>query len=65
MSKQLRVELTRKSTVSDQGAVVVLTGTCGGRKVTFVVDPGCAEDLAVEVEADGRAIAIVEPWQVR
>ena len=41
-----------------------MTGVCKGRKVSFVVEPRQAGDLAEEVAANGEAIAVVEDWQI-
>jgi len=60
----MNVTVTRESTCDDQGAVVIMTGTCDGRKVSFAVEPRHADDLAEEVDANGEATAIVEDWQI-
>jgi len=61
---QMNVTVTRASTCNDQGGVVIMTGVCKGRKVSFVVEPRQAGDLAEEVAANGEAIAVVEDWQI-
>jgi hypothetical protein len=48
-------------TVSDQGSVIIVTGTADGQRVTFAGDHRPMHDLIMAVQQDGQAIARWRP----